>query len=117
MLTNCLINKDVSSGGRIWIKNLKYIIMQNSRKIRLNKKDKSQSNIEALVEKRFAGRNADRSDIDDEIASQICERNRKLLIEQVGEMSDTTCSLSRIKMWRVKQKVCCLYKLRVLWRK
>ena len=106
MLTKCLINQDIRTGGKMWITNLKYVIFQTFRKIRLNRKDKLQINIEALVKQRFTDTNIDQSAIDQEIASQIFERNRKLIIEQVSEMSDVTCSLSRIKMWKVKQKVC-----------
>ena len=80
--------------------------MQTFRKIRLNWKDKSQSKIASLVEQRFSDTNIDKSVIDQEIASQIFERNRKLVIEQVCEMSDVTGSLSRVKMWKIKQKVC-----------
>jgi hypothetical protein len=28
ILTNCLINKDISTGGKLWMKNLKYVISQ-----------------------------------------------------------------------------------------
>ena len=48
----------------------------------------------------------DENQINQEIAIEIAERNRKLIIEQVGEMSDISCSFSRLKMWKVKQKVC-----------
>jgi hypothetical protein len=106
MLTKSLIEKDVRTGGRMWIKNLKYIIMQTFRKIRINKKDKSTLRIEKLVEERFCGIYTDKSVIDQEIANQIFERNRKLIIDQVCDMSDITCNLSRVKMWKVKQKVC-----------
>ena len=43
ILTRSLINKDIMKGGKLWIKNLKYMIMQSFRKIRMNKKNK-QSN-------------------------------------------------------------------------
>ena len=46
ILTRSLINQDVQTGGKMWIKNLKYIIMQNIRKIRLTNKYKSQLQIE-----------------------------------------------------------------------
>ena len=48
----------------------------------------------------------DRPASDKDIANQIFERNRKLIVDQVCEMSDITCSFSRVKMWQVKQKVC-----------
>ena len=104
VLTSCLINKDIASGSRLWIRNLKYIIMQTFRKIQLNWKDKSQLKIEAMVEQRFKG--ADKSVIDGEIATRIFDRNRKLIIGQVSDMSDMSCNLSRVNMWKVKQKVC-----------
>ena len=73
MLTKCLINQDIRIGGKMWIKNLKYVIIQTFRKIRLNRKDKLQINIEALVRQRFTDTNIDQSVIDQEIASQIFE--------------------------------------------
>ena len=57
-----------------------------------------------MVEQRFKG--ADKSIIDGEISSQIFDRNRKLIIGQVSVMSDMSCNLSRVNMWKVKQKVC-----------
>ena len=33
IMTNSLIEKDVKTGGRLWIKSLKYVIMQNFRKV------------------------------------------------------------------------------------
>ena len=40
ILTKSLVQKDVQTGGRLWIKNIKYIIMQTFRKVRLTYKDK-----------------------------------------------------------------------------
>ena len=56
--------------------------------------------------KRMDGNIQNREIIDQEIANQIFERNRKLIIDQISEMSDMTCNFSRVKMWQVKRKVC-----------
>ena len=45
-------------------------------------------------------------EIEREISEQIFEKNRKIIIDQVGEMVDNSSNLSRIKMWRMKQKAC-----------
>ena len=37
------------------------------------------------------------------------EKNRSLIIEQISEMCDNSSSLSQIRMWKVKQKVCPKY--------
>ena len=106
-LTNSLINTDIRKGGRLWLKNLKFCILQNFKKIRLNSKKKIENNeIGALLEKRKSADIQSRNSIDDSIANKIFERNRKIIIEQVGGMVDTACNLSRIKMWKIKQKVC-----------
>ena len=36
LLTKSLINKDVRCGGKLWIKSLKFAIIQNFKKIRIN---------------------------------------------------------------------------------
>ena len=81
------------------------MIMQSFRKIRMNKK-KKQSNIDNLFENRQSGSEMNKTMIDEQIANSIIERNRKLIVDQISEMSDMTCSFSRVKMWKVKQKVC-----------
>ena len=47
-----------------------------------------------------------RCSIEDELADKIYERNRQIIIDQVASMTDTACNLSRIKMWKIKQRVC-----------
>ena len=44
--------------------------------------------------------------IEEEISNKIFERNRIMIIEQVGGMVDTASNLSRVRMWKIKQKVC-----------
>ena len=107
MLTNSLINTDVRKGGKLWIKNLKFCILQNFKKIRFNSKVKSKPHeIDTLLEKRKSIDVQSRSAIEEDIANKIYERNRDIIIEQVGGMVDTACNLSRIKMWKIKEKVC-----------
>ena len=59
-----------------------------------------------MLEKRKLEDGQSKNLIEKELAEQIYERNRKIIIDQVGGMVDTSCNLSRIKMWKVKQKVC-----------
>jgi hypothetical protein len=40
------------------------------------------------------------------IAEKIWERNRAVIVEQISEMSDASCNLSRVKMWKIKKKIC-----------
>ena len=46
----------------------------------------------------------------EEIKKKICEKiflkNRKIIVDQIGEMVDNTSNLSRVRMWRIKQKIC-----------
>ena len=41
----------------------------------------------------------------EEIKKKICEKiflkNRKIILDQIGEMVDNTSNLSRIRMWRI----------------
>ena len=110
-LTNCLIDRDVISGSKLWLKNMKFIIHENSRKIRLNWKNKNELKIQELFEarKKLIQNNQKMTEIDEQIAEQIFQKNRSLIIEQVSEMRDASNNLSRIKMWKVKQKVCPRY--------
>ena len=103
ILTKSLINKDVKTGGKLWIKNLKCMIMQTFKKIIITSKDKSNQKIDKLLEERSA--NSDRTKLDQCIAQLSYERNRKLIVDQVTEMSDNACNFSRVKMWKVKQKL------------
>ena len=40
------------------------------------------------------------------IAEKIWERNRAVIVEQISKMSDASCNLSRVKMWKIKKKIC-----------
>ena len=59
-----------------------------------------------MFEDRFASGNINNSDIDQKLSKLVFERNWKLFIEQISDMSDMTSSFSRNKMWKVRQKVC-----------
>ena len=51
-LTKCLIDKDIKVGGKLWLKNMKFIINENFRKVRLNRKNPSELKIQKLFENR-----------------------------------------------------------------
>jgi hypothetical protein len=99
VLTKSLENKDVLTAGKHWLKRMKTLIHQNFRKVRITSQ-KKESKVEELLSMR-------KSDGDDEeIAEEIYKRNKALIIEQIGNMSDHTGNKNRLKIWKVKQKVC-----------
>ena len=51
ILTSCLINKDIRVGGKLWLKNMKFLIHANFKKIRLNGKSRVDEKIQSLFEK------------------------------------------------------------------
>ena len=108
MLTNCLINTDVRSGGKLWLKNFKFAIMQTFKKVRINRTQKNKVNkdIEELFVQRRLGDGPDIASIEEDLANKIFERNKQIIVDQVANMTDNACNLSRIKMWKIKQKVC-----------
>ena len=99
MLSSSLENRNVITGGKHWMKCLKSIITQNFRKIRMTEK-KDNSNVQNLLSRR--NNNKD----DDEITEEICARNKRVIMEQISEMSDTSGHFSRLKMWKIKQRLC-----------
>ena len=108
ILTKCLINKDVRSGGRLWLKNLKYIIQTNFKKIRITnqKTSNADAEISRLIEQRRIGDEPQNKLIEQKISQKIYEKNRSIILEQVGGMVDMSSNLSRPRMWKIKQKVC-----------
>ena len=58
------------------------------------------------MKERFSQSVVDKSVLDDEISNLIYERNRKMIVDQVSQMSDVHCNFSRVKMWKLRQKVC-----------
>ena len=99
VLSRSLENRDVVTGGKHWLKSMKTLVHKNFRKIRITN-NASQSKIQELLSKRNPEEN------DEEITEEICQRNRRLILEQIGNMSDMTGNMSMMKMWKVKQKVC-----------
>ena len=84
------------SGGKFWLKALKTIITKSFRKIRVTgRKDDNK------IPNCFS-----RKATDDEITEEICERNKQIILQQISNMSDSSGNMSRIKMWKIKQKVC-----------
>ena len=96
VLSQCLKNKDVLSGGKQWLKRLKTLIHQNFKKVRISNQPKKCKVQELLSNNKS----------DDEITEEIYLRNKSKIIEQIGEMSDHTGNMTRLKMWKVKNKVC-----------
>ena len=102
LLTNSLVNKQVTEGGKTWLKRLNTIIHRNFKKIRITSKQKDDK-----IQKLISLRREDNSTInEEEISNLISERNRKIILDQVSCSADLTGNLSRLKMWKVKQKVC-----------
>ena len=102
ILSNSLENRQVVGGGKIWLKNLNTIIHRNFKKIRITAKHK-EDKIQKLITNR---RNENESLNDDEISELISVRNRKVILEQVSGTADLSGNLSRLKMWKLKQKIC-----------
>ena len=102
MLTNSLINKNVVDGGKSWLKSLNTIIHRNFKKIRISGKNKDESIQKNLTKWREENSNFNEA----EITNIICEKNRKIILDQISCTADLSGNLSRLKMWKVKQKVC-----------
>ena len=95
MLTNCLINRNIKEGGKIWIKSLKFIILQSFKKIRMKKhNNKVDIHISKLIEKKRLAKDHEKLIIEKEIAEKIFERNRKVILDQVGDMVDNSSNMS-----------------------
>ena len=103
VLSQCLENKDVLTGGKQWLKRMKTLLHQNFRKVRINSQPKKNKVQELLSNKKS----------DEEITEEIYLRNKSKIIEQIGEMSDHTGNMTRLKMWKVKNKVCQFYLITV----
>ena len=107
VLTNCLINRNIRKGGQIWFRCLKFKVLQNFKKVRITKRKTVEDlEIHELINKNRFTHGQENETKKKEISEKIFEKNRKIIIDQVGDMIDNTSSLSRIKMWKVKQKVC-----------
>ena len=101
LLSRSLEERNVITGGKHWIKCLKTIIASNFRKIRLNEK-REDCKIQNLLS---SGSNSGQS-LDEEITEEICDRNRRIILDQITEMSNSNGDICRIKMWKIKQKLC-----------
>ena len=77
-LTRCLLNKNVKEGGKLWIKNLKMIISQNFKKIRIRKREcKENLKISSLINQKRGLKDREKEKISEDIAERIFEKNRK----------------------------------------
>ena len=81
------------------------------RKIRLNWKNRNELKMNELFDQRLklSQNSLEMNESDRLIADQIYEKNRSLIIEQISEMTDSSTNLSRVKMWKIRQKVCPRY--------
>ena len=48
MLTKCVIGVDVQHGGKLWLKSLKYAILQNFKKIRISDKQPYKTEVDFI---------------------------------------------------------------------
>ena len=76
---------------------------RNFKKIRITGK-KEDDDIQKLLANRLNGNEDELNQ--DKISNLIYERNRKLIMDQINSTADMSGNLSRVKMWKVKQKVC-----------
>ena len=108
ILTSCLINKDIRVGGKLWLKNMKFLIHANFKKIRLNGKSRVDETIQSLFEKQSQMQKDTPEFLAAEsgIAEAIWEKNRAIVIEQISGMSNESNNFSRINMWKIRQKIC-----------
>ena len=95
-------DRDVITGGKDWLKCVKTIVHNSFRKIRITDQ-KENIGVQRLLSKRNGS--CDNTVIDVEITEKIYERNRNIILDQVHEMSDQSGNMSRINMWKIKQKV------------
>ena len=90
VLAKSLENRNVIMGGKQWLKSLKTVIHQNFRKIRVRNTEQN-NEVQNLLSKRG---NISHGLNDEEIAEKICEQNKCIIIEQIGEMSDPTGNIN-----------------------
>ena len=92
---------------------MKFIIQENFKKVRITKKDPDGLKIQELYQKRSKLMKSaqEMTPNDREIAEKIFERNRSIIVQQISDMSDASSNFSRVKMWKVKQKVCPKYEV------
>ena len=98
-LSNSLVNRDVLAAGKHWLKTMKTMVHQNFRKVRITNQKYSDKVQDLLSEKSSP-------EVDQQITEEIYKRNKQVIIEQITEMSDQSGNMTRLKMWKIKQKVC-----------
>ena len=82
--------------------------MKNFRKIRISNNTHKKSEVNIIMERQTLLQPGSEEFLENEslIAEKIAERNKRIIIEQIQEMTDPTGNLSRIKMWKIRQRVC-----------
>ena len=73
VLSKCLNNRNVVTGGKLWLKSVKTLILKSFRKIRLTNQEKK-SKVQNLLTKR---KEMPKGSVDKEIKKEICRRNKK----------------------------------------
>ena len=98
------------TGGKHWLKSLKTIIDGSFKKIRILNTNQDKY-VQSLLSDRL--HDPSNSDIEKEITEKITQRNINLILEQVSGMADTSGNLSRLKIWKIKQRICPKYEMNV----
>ena len=115
MLTKCFLNKSIQEGGKLWINHLKSTILKSFRKIRITKrKNKEDMEISKLFKQNKNVNEYEKEEIKKKICEKIFLKNRKIILIQIMEMVDNTSNLSRIRMWRIKQKIWALKMITIM---
>ena len=96
LLSNSALIDDVKIAGKTWLKNMKFAILQNFRKVRISNKKKENSEISALMKKQLMSQPGSKEclETDQLIAEKIAERNKRIIIEQINDMTDHNSNLS-----------------------
>ena len=106
-ITQTALIDDVKIAGNMWLKNIKFAIMKNFRKIRISNNNHKKSEVNIIMERQTLLQPGSEEFLENEslIAEKIAERNKRIIIEQIQEMTDPTGNLSRIKMCKIRQRV------------
>ena len=99
ILTNSFVNRDIISGAKLWLKNFKYCIRKNFKKIRQT--PPSLTEIQKLIQNKNKGQATN-----NDICEAIYEANRNKILKQVSELEDGKRQLSNIKFWKLRSQIC-----------
>ena len=88
------------SGGKLWLKSLYSLVRKNFRKIRRVSGQKDEK-IQKLINQNINGRKNE-----EEICEEVYKKNRDKVISQVNDLSEGTGNMSRVKFWKMKNRMC-----------